>query len=330
LEKLFGLPQRTASESVILAHANVAAGLQRITEEVMLDLAGFLHHQIEPSTKNICLSGGVALNCQANAKLAQQGLFENIFIPPHCNDAGTSIGAALYLAQQTDGVKPTQYFIPFWQTGFEEKEILSALQPSSYQYERCNDIHARTAKLLHQGNIIAYFHGPAEIGPRALGNRSILAAPNLFMVKEILNFKVKRREFFRPLAPMILLEYLTDYFELPFNFSPALYYMLMTLKVRPDQLDKIPGVTHIDGTARVQVVDEVINPNLYQLLQAYYEQSGLPILLNTSFNHQEPIVHTPRDAVQTFGEISTLQFLVIHNWLVQKTPNLHNRSNHDR
>jgi carbamoyltransferase len=318
LEKLFGLQQRTASEPVILAHANVAAGLQRITEEVMLDLAEFLYYQIEPRTKNICLSGGVALNCQANAKLAYQGLFENIFIPPHCNDAGTSIGAALYLAQQTDEVKPTPSFIPFWQTGFKEEEILSALQPTSYQYKRCDDIHTQTAKLLHQGNIIAYFHGPAEIGPRALGNRSILAAPDLFMVKEILNFKVKRREFFRPLAPMILRKYLTDYFELPFKFSPALYYMLMTLKVRPDQLDKIPGVTHIDGTARVQVVDEVINPNLSQLLRAYYEQSGLPILLNTSFNHQEPMVHTPHDAVRTFGHIEILNDLVLNNYWVQK------------
>jgi carbamoyltransferase len=318
LEKLFGLPQRTANEPVILTHANVAAGLQRITEEVVLDLAEFLYHQIEPHTKNICLSGGVALNCQANGKLAQQGLFENIFIPPHCNDAGTSIGAALYLSQQTDEVKPMQHFIPFWQTGFEDKEVVSALQMTSYQYERRDDIHYRMAELLHQGEIIAYFHGPAEIGPRALGNRSILAAPDLFMVKEILNFKVKRREFFRPLAPIILREYLTDYFELPFNFSPALYYMLMTLKVRTEQRDRIPGVTHIDGTARVQVVDEVINPNLYHLLQAYYEQSGLPILLNTSFNHQEPIVHNPRDAVQTFGKIEILNHLVLNDYLVQK------------
>jgi len=318
LEKLFGLSQRTASEPVILAHANVAAGLQRVTEEVMLDLTEFLYHQIEPRTKNICLSGGVALNCQANSQLAQQRLFENIFIPPHCHDAGTSIGAALYLAQQTEEVKPTQHFIPFWQTGFEEQEVISALQTTSYQYEQWDDIHARTAKLLNQGEIIAYFHGSAEIGPRALGNRSILAAPNLFMVKEILNFKVKRREFFRPLAPIILQEYLTDYFELPVNFSPALYYMLMTLKVRAEQQDRIPGVTHIDGTARVQVVNEIINPNLYQLLKTYYEQSGCPILLNTSFNHQEPIVHTPHDAVQTFGKIEILNYLVLNDYLVQK------------
>lgn len=318
LETLFGLPQRTASQPVLLAHANVAAGLQRLTEEVILNLAEFLYHQIEPRTKNICLSGGVALNCQANGKLAQQGLFENIFIPPHCNDAGTSIGAALYLAQQDDEIKPTPYFIPFWKTGFSEEEITSALQTSGFHYERPDDIHARTAALLSRGEIIAHFHGASEIGPRALGNRSILAAPDKFMVKEIINFKVKRREFFRPLAPVILRECLTDYFEMPFNFSPALYYMLMTLKVRPDKIDEIPGVTHIDGTARVQVVDERINPALYQLLKTYYNLTGIPILLNTSFNHQEPIVHTPQNAVQTFGKIEMLNYLVLNEYLIQK------------
>ena len=117
---------------------------------------------------------------------------------------------------------------------------------------------------------------------------------------------------------MVLKECLTDYFELPFNFSPAMYYMLMILKVRPDQKERLAGVTHIDGTARVQVVDETINPNLYRLLQRYYQESGLPILLNTSFNHQEPIVHTPADALRTFAQVDTLQYLVINDYLIEK------------
>ncbi|OQW92262.1 MAG: hypothetical protein BWK78_02200 [Thiotrichaceae bacterium IS1] len=319
LEEVFGLKLRTASDPILLAHANIAAGLQRITEEVILHLSEFLYLQIDPPTPNICLSGGVALNCQANARLAQHGPFKNVFIPPHCHDAGTSIGAALYLAPQ-DGypVQIEQPFSPFWKTGWEDAEIESALQTASLRYERVAEIHQATAKLLAQGEIIAYCHGAAEIGPRALGNRSLLAAADGFMIKEILNFKVKRREFFRPLAPVILREYLTDYFELPFNFSPALYYMLMTLKVRPEKLNKITGVTHIDGTARVQVVDETINPNLFRLLTAYYEQTGIPVLLNTSFNHQEPIVHTPPDAIHTFNALSTLNYLVMNNYLVQK------------
>ena len=319
LAAIFGCKQRANDEPILLAHADIAAGLQKLTEEVLLNLTKFLYEQIEPRTKNICLAGGVALNCQANGKLAEQGLFENIFIPPHCHDAGTSIGAALYLAQQAGyQVKTEQPFSPFWKTGFNEADILSALQTTTLHYERVTDIHQQTAKLLAQGEIVAYFHGAAEIGPRALGNRSILAAPDAFMIKEILNFKVKRREFFRPLAPVILREYLTDYFELPFNFSPSLYYMLMTLKVRPEYQHKLPGVVHIDGTARVQVVDEAINPNLYRLLQTYHEQTGLPILLNTSFNHQEPIVHTPQDAIRTFNDLVTLNYLVLNDFLVQK------------
>ncbi len=318
LEKLFGLSQRLASDAVILIHADIAAALQRITEEVMLDLASFLYHRIEPRTQNICLAGGVALNCQANWKLAQQGLFDNIFIPPHCSDAGTSIGAALHLAHKDRAPKSMPYFIPYWKTGFTADDVDAALATAAYPSKQCDDIHGEMAKLLHQGNIIAYCQGPAEIGPRALGNRSILAAPDLFMVKEVLNFKIKRREFFRPLAPMVLKECLTDYFELPFNFSPAMYYMLMILKVRPDQKERLAGVTHIDGTARVQVVDETINPNLYRLLQRYYQESGLPILLNTSFNHQEPIVHTPADALRTFAQVDTLQYLVINDYLIEK------------
>ncbi|MEM7537206.1 MAG: carbamoyltransferase C-terminal domain-containing protein [Chloroflexota bacterium] len=322
LETVFGLSQRAAGESMVLAHANIAAGLQRLTEEAMLSLAEFLYHQIEPRTKNLCLAGGVALNCQANGKLAKQGLFEHIFIPPHCNDAGTSIGAALHLAQQETEIEPIPYFSPFWITKKTREEqtaeARTALEVSDFDYERPADLHTRVAALLNQGEIVANFHGTSEIGPRALGNRSILAAPDKFMVKEILNFKVKRREFFRPLAPVVLREHLTDYFEMPFNFSPALYYMLMTLKVRPDKLAEVHGVTHIDGTARVQVVDEHINPNLYRLMRTYYDLSGIPILLNTSFNHQEPVVHTPENALRTFGKIETLNYLVLDEYLVWK------------
>lgn len=321
LEQVFGLAHRTVADQLLLSHADIAAGLQKVTEEVVLDLANYLYQQIEPATTNLCLAGGVALNCQANAVLAKQGPFENIFIPPHCHDAGTSIGAALYLAhaEAKDKNLAAPPFSPFWITGNSEEEVLKVLQTTTLKYEQRSDIHLATAELLAAGEIVAYCQGPAEIGPRALGNRSILAAPDIFMVKEVLNFKVKRREFFRPLAPVVLREFLTDYFELPFKFSPALYYMLMILKVKPEKLHLIPGVTHIDGTARVQVVDEDINPNLYRLLTAYYDQTGLPIILNTSFNHQEPIVHTPADAVRTFNQLPTLNYLVLNDFLVSKT-----------
>lgn len=320
LEQVFGLTRRTVADQLLLSHADLAAGLQKITEEVVLDLANYLYQQIDPPTSNLCFAGGVALNCQANAVLARQGPFENLFIPPHCHDAGTSIGAAFYLASPEFAKNPSAPpFSPFWATGNSEEEILRALQSTALKYVRRPDIHQATAELLAAGEIVAYCQGPAEIGPRALGNRSILAAPDIFMVKEVLNFKVKHREFFRPLAPVVLREYLTEYFELPFKFSPALYYMLLTLKVKPEKQHLLPGVTHIDGTARVQVVDEVINPNLYRLLKAYYDRTGLPILLNTSFNHQEPIVHTAADAVRTFTQLPTLNYLVLNDFLVSKT-----------
>lgn len=318
LEKIFGMPRRDRSDPIREKHADVVAGLQHITEDVILHLAEDLAHTTH--TDNLCLAGGVALNCKANTRLAEARYFTNIFIPPHCNDAGTSIGAALFLSSQQGNSRPSpnRPFIPYWPGTTPTDATLAALSQSPYRYRKVDTINQTAAELLSEGAILAYYHGTSEIGPRALGNRSIFAAANDFMIKERLNFHFKQREFFRPLAPMVLREHLEEYFEMTINFTPSLYYMLFVLKVRPEKQALVPGVTHIDGTARLQVVDAHVNPNLYDLMQRYYALTGVPILLNTSFNRQEPIVHTPEEALDTFGKIPRLLYLVLNDFLVQK------------
>lgn len=318
LEAVFGVAKRQPDEPITETHANIVAGLQHVTEMIILHLAEDLAQTTE--CNNLCMAGGVALNCQANTRLATTGLFENIFIPPHCNDAGTSIGAALYLSSQTGHARTNldKPFIPYWRTEPSEEEVLLALQGTPFVHQKMDDINQTAAKLLADGEIIAYYQGASEIGPRALGNRSILASPMNFMIKERLNFHFKQREFFRPLAPVVLREHIDEYFEMPINFTPSLYYMLFVLKVKPDKQDLVPGITHIDGTARLQVVDKQINPRLYNLMQHYYHLTGIPILLNTSFNKQEPIVHTPGEALHTFGRIARLDHLMLNDWWVQK------------
>ncbi len=317
LEAVFGIKQRQKDEPVTEIHAHIVAGLQKMTEKIYLHLANYLHHKT--NSDNVCLAGGVALNCQANTKLAQQGKFKNIFIPPHCNDAGTSIGAALYLSHQSK--KHSQYgkklFLPYWKTHFSNDLIATELNKSNYSYQKHEDINRQTASLLAKGKIVAYYQGGSEIGPRALGNRSILASTDNFMIKETLNFQIKQREFFRPYAPLALKEHLADYFE-PIPFSLSQYYMLFVMTVKKNKRHLVPGITHIDGTSRVQIVDEQINPNIYELLQIYFEMTGIPMLLNTSYNRQEPIVHSPQDAVETFSKIAKLKFLVMGNYLVRK------------
>jgi carbamoyltransferase len=318
LEETLGMARRKPGDPIREEHADLVAGLQKITEELILHLTDHLARMVQ--TDNLCIAGGVALNCQANARLAEAGTFKHLFIPPHCHDAGTSIGAALYLSCRSgqNSQEKERPFSPYWRTASSESEVQTALRESSYAYRKVAEINKTAAKLLAEGEIVAYYHGASEIGPRALGNRSILAGANAFMIKDRLNFHIKEREFYRPLAPMILREHLHDYFEVPMNFSPSLYYMLFALRVKQGKQHLVPGITHIDGTARLQVVDETINPNLYNLLNHYYALTGLPILLNTSFNRQEPIVHTPREALQTFSCVPRLKYLVIEDFLVEK------------
>ena len=330
LESVFGIKKRKSCDVLLPEHADIAAGLQFITDKVVLGLANKLHSRLSVKTNNLCYAGGVALNCQSNAVLAETGPFKNLFIPPHCNDAGTSIGAAFAVASanigsKTDDIKDRrnvvekQVFSPYWLSGPEEDDIKSIIESSSHSFQLIDDAQLKIADLLANDEIVARYAGTSEIGPRALGNRSILAPANKFMVKDVINFNYKQREFFRPLAPMILREYLDEYFDVPFEFTPSMYYMLLSLKVKPDKMTIIPGAIHYDGSARVQVVDENINLPLYRMLRHYFEKTGRPVLINTSFNHQAPIVHSPQDALQTFEKIDAIKFMMMGNYLVSKT-----------
>jgi carbamoyltransferase len=261
----------------------------------------------------------VALNCLVNTKLVRKGKFKRIFVPPHCNDAGTSIGAALYLDNgKTTKHRKIDIFLPFWATNFSDSEILKILKKSVYRFRKVKNINKLTAQLLFNGEIVSYFQGGSEIGPRALGNRSILVNPSNSNIKDILNSKTKGREFFRPFGPIVLRKQAREFFEMPKFFTPSLYYMLFAMEVKKDKRHIVPGIVHVDNTSRVQIVDEKINPNLHDLLLKFYDISGIPVLLNTSFNKHEPIVHSPEDALKTFGRLSNVNYLIMGNYLIRK------------
>lgn len=318
LEKILGVGKRTLEKPVQEEHANIAASLQKTTEECLLNLTNYLYTLSK--SKNLCFSGGVALNCVANTTLLEKGKFKNLFIPPHCNDAGTSIGAAFLLEQSHEKRKriPIKYFQPYWPSSFENGSTEKLLLKRQYDYSKPKDINSGVANLLAKGEIIAHYQGNSEIGPRALGNRSILVSPVDFRTKERINFNIKDREFFRPIAPMILEEFLDEYFEIPKNKSLAYAYMLLALKVKGNQIKKIPAVVHIDRTARIQVVSKKMNQNLHDLLSKFNAKTGIPVLVNTSFNRREPIVHTPDEALNTFERMRNINYLVINEYLIKK------------
>lgn len=323
LEKVLGIKRRGKNEPISGKHADIVASLQKITEEVILHLSSFLYE--ETGSENLCFSGGVALNCVANAKLIDEGKFKRVFIPPHCNDAGTSIGAALYLDNYVNKQirYKTNLFSPYWKTAFSEEEVLKALRKSTYKFKKIENVNELAAKLLSEGELIAYFQGASEIGPRALGNRSILANPTKPNIKEILNFQVKDREFFRPYAAVILKKFANDFFKMPKFFSPSMYYMLFALEVKENKRHLVPGIVHIDNTSRVQLVDNKINPNLNDLLLKFYNLTRIPLLLNTSFNKAEPIVHSPQDALETFARMKSVKYLIINNYFIDKDDSMH-------
>lgn len=309
-EKLFGIEARRPDEPVEGIHFDIAASIQKITEEIILKMA-FYAKKIT-GLKNLCLAGGVSLNCVANGRLLREGPFENLFIQPASGDAGGAMGACLmayhhYLGRKDRHPLKTVFLGP----SFDNNEIKKAIQ--SYKYEEFpeDEIIKKTAKLLSEGKIIGWFQGRMEFGPRALGNRSILADPRRPEIEEIVNRKVKFREPFRPFAPAVIYEEAKKYFDINIE-SP---YMLLTAKVLSD---RIPAVTHVDGSARLQTVKREDNPVFYELLKEFGKLTGIPVLLNTSFNLRgEPIVCTPEDALNTFNR-SGLDLLIMGKYLIKK------------
>lgn len=313
LERLFGLKRNDYKQTPAEPYKDIAAALQKRTNELVLALAKRLYEQTQ--AENLCLAGGVALNCITNEFIHTQGDFSNLYIQPASHDAGTAIGAALeiwcgQLAEKRRYVMHHAYLGP----SFSNDEIEQQLKEANLPYECVDNIERTVAELLSKGNIVGWFQGAMEFGPRALGNRSLLADPRNHNIREILNLKIKHREEFRPLAPSVLEEAALDGFEIH-KLTSASDFMLMAYPVKDSFKGKIPAVVHIDGTSRVQTVRQNINPRYHKLIWEFFQITGIPLVLNTSFNDSEPIVCTPRDAIATFLK-TQMDYLAIGDFLL--------------
>jgi carbamoyltransferase len=306
-------PSRQPDEPLTEHHADIAASLQQTLEDALLHLVERLRALTD--SENLCMAGGVALNCVANARLAEQGLFRHVWVQPAANDAGCALGAALWVYHVLHD-QPRDYRMTHAYLGpaYGEDVCRAAIEARGLPHQQPEDLVSAAARLLAQDQIIGWYQGRMEFGPRALGNRSILADPCKGEMKDVLNARVKHREHFRPFAPAVLEERAADYFNPP-TLSP---YMLFTHHVV--QPDVIPAITHVDGTARVQTVSRDTNPLFHDLISAFDAITGVPVLLNTSFNVRgQPIVCTPGEAIDTY--LSTdLDALALGPFLLQKEP----------
>jgi len=308
----FGSP-RVPESAIERRHEDIAAALQAVTEEIGLHLADVL--QRATGERNLCLAGGVALNCVMNGKILRESRFADVFVQPMANDAGTSLGAALHVHHEVLG-HPRRTELESVSLGpeFGAAEGEAALRRRGIVFRRSDDVACETAALLAAGKIVGWFQGRMEVGPRALGNRSILADPRRADMKDRVNARVKQREGFRPFAPSVLGPRASDYFD-GCRASP---YMMLNFTVRPGKRDAIPAVTHVDGTARVQTVTRAANPLYHRLIEEFDRLTGVPVLLNTSLNVRgEPIVHTPEQAIACLLA-TEMDHLVLGDYVVEK------------
>jgi carbamoyltransferase len=307
--------ERRKGEPMLPEHADLAASVQRRLEEVLLDLARWLHHQTGDDA--LTLAGGVALNCVANSRLAAEGPFSTVWAQPAAGDAGTALGGALWCARVLgDATAPmtTAALGREW----TDEELAAWLDVAAVPYERPADIADAVAEVIVAGGVVAWFQGRSEYGPRALGHRSLLAsaadAANLSRLNDI-----KGREQFRPVAPMVLAERAAEIFSGPLP-SP---YMLFTHMVNQPWRDRIPAVVHVDGTARVQTVDRADEPLMARVLEGVERRTGVPVVVNTSLNTAgRPMVDDPRDALECFGS-APVDALALGPFLVRRPPALH-------
>jgi carbamoyltransferase len=291
-------------------HAELAASVQRRLEEVLLELVHWLHARTGGS--RLCMAGGVALNCVANARVWRESPFDEVWVQPAAGDAGTALGAAMYVARELgETVRPMPGAA--LGRGFTDREIERALERAGLPFERPRDPAETAAEVLAENGVVAWFEGRSEYGPRALGHRSLLADPRDPANTERLN-EVKGREQFRPVAPMVLEQEAHAIFDGPVP-SP---YMLFTHRVRPAWRERIPAVLHVDGTARIQSVDPVEEPLVAGMLRAFERRTGVPVVVNTSFNTAgRPMVDEPRDALECFGS-SPIDALVMGPFVVRR------------
>jgi len=312
LEERFG-PARRRGEPLEARHFDVAHALQKTVEEAVLQLADWLHEA--SGSDNLCMAGGVALNCVMNGRLLTEGPFQEIWIQPAAGDAGTALGAALWIdsRERPDSERHYRMDHAFLGPDYSDEEIETFLQWSKLPYRKLENVAEETADLLADNKIIGWFQGRLEFGPRALGARSILASPIPADMQDRLN-EIKDREDFRPVAPVVMEEEAPNWFT---NAGPS-PYMLFVYDVRPEVAERIPAVRHVDGTARIQTVNRQQHALYYDLLQAFQARTGVPVLVNTSLNTRgEPIVCSPRDVVECFWS-SPLDALVMGSFLLEK------------
>ena len=303
-------------------YAEIAASIQRVTEETLLKMVRHVHERT--GLNKLCMAGGVALNSVANGRILRETPFEEVWIQPAAGDSGGALGAALYAYHVLLG-KPRKFVQEhnYWGQGYTPDEVQAALDRAGVQYQRIDD-QEKLARLmvddLLAGQVISLFQGRFEWGPRALGNRSILADPRRSDMKETVNTKIKFREPFRPFAPVVLEERAEEYYTglADVRRHYPVRYMLMVFPVREDKQALIPAVTHEGGSGRIQTVRREWNPLYYRVVERFAEETGVPVLLNTSFNLRgEPIVNTPENALNTFGK-SGIDTLYIENYIVRK------------
>ena len=343
--KLFGMPPRRPEEPLTQFYMDIAASIQEITNEIIVAMAK--HAKELTGCKNLCFAGGVALNCSANNVLAKSGIFENIFIQPAAGDAGGALGAALYAhyalhgnirnPQNNNDVIPQ---LPGLGPDFSPEEIEKLLKHYGLNYKKMSDddLCKYCAEKLNDQQIIGWFQGRMEFGPRALGYRSIIADPRSADMQKKMNLKIKFRESFRPFAPAVMEDFADEYFDIPSSSKYLTPYMLTTTQILRKHLKNVESfdstenkisllgidrstinaVTHLDGSARVQVVREKDNPKFYKLLREFYRQTKMPMVVNTSFNVRgEPIVCTPQDALYCFFA-SNIDILVLECFILEK------------
>ena len=321
--KLFGLPPRPAESELDQPYMDMALAIQQVTEEVVMRLA--LTAKRLTGCDKLVLAGGVALNCVANGKLIRSGEFSDLWIQPAAGDAGGALGAAYSALHTWTGAERTvnadgsdkmqgSYLGPaFTDADVQRLRRKCGNNTPWKHYEDFGALCEEVADLLSEGKIVGWFQGRMEWGPRALGNRSIIADPRRDDMKDILNARVKHRERFRPFAPSILLEAVGDYFDQTYP-DP---FMIKVYNVLPEKRADIPAVTHVDGTGRLQTIDREINPLYWQLIKEFENLTSVPVVLNTSFNENEPIVCSPQEAIECFLR-TKMDALVIGNYLVRK------------
>jgi len=306
-------PARAPESEIDDRHKNIAYAVQDACELAMLSVVRMAVERTH--CRNLCLAGGVALNSKANGKIAASGIVDKVFVQPAASDDGVALGAALAPYLDDGGRLPNRAMRhAYWGQAFDDAAIERALRTYKLRYIRVDDPAARAAELLANGKILGWFQGRMEFGPRALGSRSILADPRDPEMSAKVNNAVKFREWWRPFAPSLKKEAARDYLE-GVTDSP---FMILTAQVRPEKRSVIPAVTHVDGSARPQTVEKEINPLYWRLIDEFEKRTGVPVIMNTSFNLRgEAIVHTPTDAVRTFYS-SGMDALVIGSYLVEK------------